>query len=50
MTTDIVIADGMIRLGQLLKLGGLVGSGGEARAVLATGRVTVNGDVEVRLK
>jgi ribosome-associated protein len=47
-TTEIVIGDEMIRLGQLLKLGGLVGSGGEARGVLATGRVTVNGAVEMR--
>jgi ribosome-associated protein len=48
LTADIVIGDEMIRLGQLLKLAGLVGSGGEARAVLVTGSVTVNGEVEIR--
>jgi ribosome-associated protein len=37
-----------IRLGQLLKLAGLVQSGGEAKAVLAAGEVTVNGGVERR--
>lgn len=37
-----------IRLGQLLKLAGLVESGGEAKSVLADGRVTVNGTVETR--
>jgi ribosome-associated protein len=47
-STDIEIGSPTIRLGQLLKLGGLVGSGGEARAVLATGEVTVNGAVELR--
>jgi ribosome-associated protein len=40
--------DGMIRLGQLLKLAGLVDSGGEAKAVLAAGEVTVNGEPETR--
>ena len=35
-----------IRLGQLLKLAALVDSGGEAKQVLAEGRVTVNGAVE----
>ena len=38
----------MIRLGQLLKAAGLVDSGGEAKAVLLTGSVTVNGEVETR--
>lgn len=37
-----------IRLGQLLKLAGLVDSGGEAKAVLAQGKVTVNGAAETR--
>lgn len=45
---EIEIRGPTIRLGQLLKLSGLVGSGGEARPVLATGAVTVNGVVEVR--
>ena len=40
--------EGTIRLGQLLKAAGLVESGGEAKAVLAEGLVTVNGEVETR--
>jgi ribosome-associated protein len=40
--------EGMIRLGQLLKAAGLVDSGGEAKAILAAGEVTVNGEVETR--
>ena len=40
--------EGTIRLGQLLKAAGLVDSGGEAKAVLAAGSVTVNGEVETR--
>ena len=47
-TMDIPIEGVTIRLGQLLKLSGLVDSGGEVRAMLAAGRVTVNGAVEVR--
>ena len=38
----------MIRLGQLLKLAGIVDSGAEAKLLLARGEVAVNGDVEVR--
>lgn len=38
----------MIRLGQLLKLAGAVGSGGDVKSVLATGTVQVNGEVEDR--
>jgi ribosome-associated protein len=45
---DVPIREDMIRLGQLLKHAGLVGSGGDARALLATGRVTVNGEPETR--
>ena len=44
----IEVGDAGIRLGALLKLAGLVDSGGEAKAVLADGRVKVNGSVEVR--
>ena len=40
--------EGMIRLGQLLKAAGLVDTGGEAKALLADGAVTVNGEVETR--
>jgi len=45
---DIEISDGMIRLGQLLKLAGVAGSGAEAKALLAAGAVTVNGEPESR--
>ena len=45
---DIEIRDGSIRLGQLLKLSGLAGSGGEAKALLAQGAVTVNDEPEER--
>jgi ribosome-associated protein len=38
----------MIRLGQLLKLAGIVDSGGEAKALIADGGVTVNGETETR--
>jgi ribosome-associated protein len=48
MTREIEIRGDTIRLGQALKLAGLAGSGGEARALVASGGVTVNGDVERR--
>lgn len=38
----------VIRLGQFLKVAGLVSSGGEAKVLIADGRVAVNGDVELR--
>ena len=44
----VAIADGMIRLGQFLKLAGLVDTGADAKSELAGGRVRVNGEVEVR--
>ena len=37
-----------IRLGQFLKLAGLIDSGADAKAVLADGAVTVNGSPEAR--
>jgi ribosome-associated protein len=37
-----------IRLGQLLKLAGEVGGGGETKARLAAGDVLVNGEPETR--
>ena len=40
-------ADG-IRLGQLLKLVNVVDSGGAARALLESGEVFVNGELETR--
>lgn len=45
---DVEIRGDMIRLGQLLKLSGLADSGGEARALLDEGAVTVNGKAESR--
>jgi ribosome-associated protein len=45
---QIEVGEAGIRLGQLLKLAGLVDSGGEAKTVLAAGEVTVNGVVETR--
>ena len=45
---DIQIRDDVIRLGQLLKLAGIVGGGGEAKALLADGQVLVNGEPETR--
>jgi ribosome-associated protein len=45
---QIEVGEAGIRLGQLLKLAGLVDSGGEAKTVLAERRVTVNGTVETR--
>ncbi len=38
----------VIRLGQFLKLAGLVNSGGEAKLRIGDGEVTVNGSVETR--
>jgi ribosome-associated protein len=37
-----------LRLGQLLKAAGLVDSGGEAKALLESGDVRVNGERETR--
>ena len=37
-----------IRLGQFLKLAGLIDSGGEAKQLIAAGAVRVNGQVETR--
>ena len=45
---EIEIRGSMIRLGQLLKLAGIVDGGGEAKALLADGAVTVNGEPETR--
>lgn len=44
----IQITDDYIKLGQALKLAGLVSSGVEAKIVVNEGEVTVNGEVEVR--
>ncbi len=45
---DVPIRGDVIRLGQLLKVAGLAGSGGEAKALLDAGLVTVNGASEAR--
>jgi ribosome-associated protein len=48
VTRDVEIRGDTIRLGQALKLSGLAGSGGEARALVEAGGVTVNGEVDRR--
>ena len=45
---EVRITTDMIRLGQLLKLAGVIDSTGEAKAFLATTPVTVNGEPEDR--
>jgi ribosome-associated protein len=45
---EVEIRGDMIRLGQLLKVAGIVDSGGEAKALIADGGVTVNGEPETR--
>ncbi|MFB1297466.1 RNA-binding S4 domain-containing protein [Mycobacterium sp. pW049] len=45
---DIAIRDETIRLGQFLKLAGLIDSGADAKSVIADGLVTVNAEVELR--
>jgi len=45
---DVPIRGDVIRLGQLLKLAGLVDSGAAAKAALEAGLVTVNGAPERR--
>jgi ribosome-associated protein len=45
---DVPIREDMIRLGQFLKLAGLVEHGGQAKEVIAAGEVIVNDDVETR--
>ncbi len=45
---EIKIRGEMIRLGQLLKLGGVVDTGGDGKELLATGSVLVNGAPEMR--
>ena len=45
---EIEIRGYVIRLGQLLKLAGMADSGADAKALLADGAVTVNGEPEER--
>lgn len=44
----VTIKDEFIKLGQLLKLAGLVDSGVEAKEVIIDGLVKVNGEVEIQ--
>ena len=48
MPSEIAIRGEMIRLGQLLKLAGIVDSGSEVKAFLATEPVLVNDEREAR--
>lgn len=48
MSSEVPIRGQTIRLGQLLKLAGIVDSGAQARELLATERVLVNGEPESR--
>jgi ribosome-associated protein len=45
---DLPIRGQMIRLGQLLKLAGVIDSGAEVKSFLSTEAVWVNGEREVR--
>ncbi len=45
---EVEIREDSIRLGQLLKLAGIAGSGGEAKGLLESGTVSVNGESEDR--
>jgi ribosome-associated protein len=45
---EVEIKGEVIRLGQLLQVAGIVDSGGEAKALLGGGGVTVNGEPETR--
>ena len=45
---DIAIRGNAIRLGQLLKLAGVVDSGAEVKDLLAEGGITVDGEPETR--
>ena len=48
MSQEVQVRGGMIRLGQLLKVAGLVDGGGEVKAFLADHEVLVNGEPEAR--
>lgn len=45
---DVAIRDDTIRLGQFLKLADLAGTGTDAKALLESGGVAVNGEQEIR--
>ena len=46
--TEIKIKDEYIKLGQLIKLAGLVDSGLEAKIEIVNGNVKVNGSIEIQ--
>ena len=48
MDSSISIRDEFIKLGQAMKLAGLVGSGVEAKIPIEEGQVSVNGEKETR--
>ncbi len=45
---DVPIRDDAIRLGQFLKLADLVDSGADAKPLVQSGQVSVNGEVDTR--
>ena len=45
---DVAIDGDMIRLGQFLKLADLIDTGGEGKILIASGGVTVNGEIDTR--
>jgi ribosome-associated protein len=45
---DVAIRGDMIRLGQLLKLAGVVDTGGELKSLLGSERILVNGEPDAR--
>lgn len=45
---SITIREGVIELGQFLKLARIVGTGGQAKWLLADEKVRVNGEIETR--
>lgn len=45
---DVAIHTPFITLDQSLKWAGVVDTGGEAKAIIATGEVLVNGEIETR--
>lgn len=45
---NITIRDEFIRLGQAMKLAGLVDNGSQAKEVIQNGEVTVNGETDTR--
>ena len=45
---QIAVREGVIRLGQFLKLAGVVETGGEAKLRIQEGEARVNGQVETR--